>query len=215
MSELTQSTFKSYQYCAEKDVPGYNDCPDYLFQLLPSSKLREKKKRIRLSVKTPTGNRNLISTQAPPPPSKRYSSRKSSLKLPPTPEGTPITLEKSVFESVSENSSDDSLSGKYTPSPMSLTICLTETEIKDKLAQFLKLSNKLSAKEFNYYKNKLFTNLKNYLDDQTTRYVLTLFFEEIADKNQAEALLQDWMVTDMGVGEWSPSLLKLYRNLCY
>lgn len=203
---------RSYQNCSNKDVIGYNDCPDYLFKMIPSSG-KSKQKRIQLGhVATTDGvNHSFVANSAPPRAMRRFSSKSNASSIP-SPDSTPLSSSIESFEGPNYTSLPLSPSTSVMSAPIALNKCMNAIELKARIEDIYNSPNKLQDKEFAFYKNKLQNNLMSCLDQDNTRMVLTIFFNESTDKNKAQSILEKWMYIDMSVGEWSPYLLKIYRN---
>lgn len=75
-----QPTTKSFQNCAETDVPGYNDCPSFLFQVDKAAARAGKRNEIFTKVRDTYGNTRIPSI--PPPPLTRRVSKNSTIDEP-------------------------------------------------------------------------------------------------------------------------------------
>ncbi|CCH62098.1 hypothetical protein TBLA_0G01540 [Henningerozyma blattae CBS 6284] len=95
----SSSSIKSFQNCSESDVKGYNDCPEFLFNLPTRSRSStnlNKKRSISINFDTLNSDTfgNIRPAMTPPPPRtfKRVSSTGSSiLSQVPAPYPTPIS----------------------------------------------------------------------------------------------------------------------------
>lgn len=61
----TNSSVKSFQNCLETEVPGYNDCPSFLYQVNKASAKRGRRNRIAAKVRDTCGN--ITAASVPPP----------------------------------------------------------------------------------------------------------------------------------------------------
>lgn len=64
------SSVKSFQNCSETEVPGYNDCPSFLYQVNKASAKGGRRNRIATKVRDVSGN---TSTASLPPPTSKSS----------------------------------------------------------------------------------------------------------------------------------------------
>lgn len=165
------SSVKSFQDCAETDVPGYNDCPSFLYQVNKAAAKNGRRNRIVSQVRDVSGN--TTSASLPPP------SGSSRLK-----------------EKCSEES----------------TQAFTKEQLFEKLQGLYDLPTSLSSKEFEFYQRKVNSNLAKSLDSESTRNLLTSFFEQWKDKSKCTLMLREWLTSDITISSWCPSFLKIYEN---
>lgn len=71
----SKAGIKSFQNCTETDVPGYNDCPSFLYQVSKSAAKSGRRNRIEHKVRDVSGNTTI---SALPPPSKTLRVSKTS-----------------------------------------------------------------------------------------------------------------------------------------
>lgn len=166
---------KSFQNCTEKDVPGYNDCPSFLFQV---NKKAERRHKIATEVKDTYGNTKMATI---PPPPRRSSSRTLS----------------------SENSNDDIID------PI---VSLDKDQILERVNTLLESDSKLPSAEFEFYKKKIDLNLAKGLENDSTKHVMSQFFDKTKDKSEAQKLLRSWMAHDISISNWCPAFLKIFEN---
>lgn len=181
---------KSFQNCVETDVPGYNDCPSFLFQIsnkknnssasLSSSSTYSSANLLKTKVRDVSGNTKIA--MAPPP---MASKRKVSAPV--------------IEESVSNANSD---------------ISLSHQEILTKIDGLYAMDSKLSDKEFEFYKKKISTNITRSLENDSTIRTLSQFFDLFSsDRPAAKKLVTDWMIADTSIGTWCPAFLKITDNV--
>ncbi|EDO19374.1 hypothetical protein Kpol_1002p20 [Vanderwaltozyma polyspora DSM 70294] len=175
---------KSFQNCSESEVPGYNDCPSFLFDL-GTKRNTIKDNKIIDNVPYMYGKKLQANVVAPPPPMKRRVSRRTS----------------STSSLVSSSSS------------VEFDHLLAKDEILSMISQLLNTQSRLSSKEFDFYRRKIDSNISGSLDHESTRHILTQFFTESKrNRANAETLLRNWMITDITISNWSPALLKVFEN---
>lgn len=181
---------KSFQNCVETDVPGYNDCPSFLFQIsskkggssasLSSSSTYSGTNLLKTKVRDVSGNTKLA--VAPPP---MAAKRKVS---------TPVVVQSDGEKDVSA--------------------ALSKEEIEAKVNDLYAMETKLPSKEFEFYKKKVSTNIVLGLKNESTVRTLSQFFDLFAsDRSAAKKLVTDWMIADTSIGTWCPAFLKIIDNI--
>lgn len=191
---------KSYQNCSETEVPGYNDCPSFLF--LPHRPVARRKHRI---VSQPLDADNVIETA-------------SNSSVP------PITSHKRKHRVVSEpldiGNGDETFSASVPPIAGNRkqrietagSEILDKEEILHRVDELYALKSTLLKKEYDFYKRKIDSNLMESLNSASTRQVMTRFFEEAHDKPKASNTLRSWMSSDITVINWCPAFLKIFEH---
>lgn len=176
---------QSFQNCKETDIPGYNDCPSFLFNV---SKKTGRKHKLHTAVQDTYGSTKLPVT--PPP----MSIKKATI-LPPT--KTPDTQDKPP---------------KTNPTPP-VTDELSESKILDKINTLLNRNSNLSDKEYQFYKKKVDLNLPKSITNSSTRISLSQFLEIVDNKSEQAEFLRKWMIMDITISNWCPAFLKLIENV--
>lgn len=167
----TNTSVRSFQNCTETDVPGYNDCPSFLYQVNKAAAKKGRRNRIVPQVQDVSGN--TASSSTPPP-------------------ACPVRLEAACQDEHSN--------------------FLTKNEILAKIKRLNELQNNLSTKEFEFYRKKLDSNVARSLDDESTRRLLTSFFEQWEEKEKCIGMLREWLTSDITILSWCPAFLKIYEN---
>ena len=206
----TTDTVKSFQN-STAGVPGYNDCPDFLFQVsrksTPVSSRRNKistnmidNKIMSSVIKSDIDSAKRASTSPPPiirkTPGKHITSTPSSSRFPSSP----------IVPTAPEDTTED----ETIPTDISV---LSREEILNRVNLLLQTTSSLPEREHTFYRRKIDTNISESLSSDSTRYVLSQFFEvSDVDKIRALKLLREWMVTDMTIGKWCPAFVKIFEN---
>ena len=185
---------KSFQNCTEADVPGYNDCPTFLFQV---SNKKNASSTSLASSSTVSSTNNIITTKV----RDTYGNTKTAIAPP------PMMSKRKISTSSTEPASTT------TEESNQVTI-LTKHEILSKVEELSSKKSKLSEKEFTFYLNKVKNNMNRSLDNQSTINTLSQFFEVFQnDKIQAKKLLTQWMISDTSIGTWCPAFIKIIDNI--
>ncbi|CCD26670.1 Add37p NDAI_0I01010 [Naumovozyma dairenensis CBS 421] len=213
------SSVRSFQNCSEADVPGYNDCPSFLFQVNNNNNnKRQSNFKITPKVYDLSGNTKIPTI--PPPPLRRINRRSISSRSiissssnsednlgddqPPTVIPSPVITETIELATSPTQQRNESLSDVES---------LSRDELVNKIERLFNQDSKLSEQEFQYYKKKVDSNIHQSLNNDLTKIILTQFFKE-SNQNQhkAKKLLMDWMVSDMSITNWCPAFLKIVEN---
>lgn len=185
---------KSFQNCTEADVPGYNDCPTFLFQV---SNKKNASSTSLASNSTLSSTNNIITTKV----RDTYGNTKTAVAPPPM-----ISKRKISIPSTEPASTTAEDSVKITT--------LTKDEILSKVEELSSRESKLSEKEFTFYLNKVKNNMGKSLDNQSTVATLSQFFEIFQnERTQAKKLLTQWMISDTSIGTWCPAFIKIIDNI--
>lgn len=207
----TTDTVKSFQN-STAGVPGYNDCPDFLFQVsrksTPVSSRRNKistnmidNKIMSSVIKSELDSAKRTST--PPPPIMRSNGRKTPGQRTAT---TSSSSSSPIVPTVSKNTTEN----EVIQTDISV---LSSEEILKRVNLLLQTTSSLPEREHTFYRRKIDTNITESLSSDSTRYVLSQFFEVLdVDKIRALKLLKEWMVTDMTIGKWCPAFVKIFEN---
>lgn len=175
---------RSFQNCKETDIPGYNDCPSFLFNI---SKKSGRRNQLHYVVKDTYG----------------------STKLPVTP--PPLSTKKRLAMTDNNNSSNSEINDKNNSSDNSNEI-LNDDEILKKINELMNKCSKLSDKEYHFYKRKIDLNLPKSINNASTKTSLLHFLEIGDDKIKQADYLRKWMAVDITISSWCPSFLKLIEN---
>lgn len=73
-------TTKSFQNCTETDVPGYNDCPSFLFQVNKAAEKAGRRNEIFPTMRDTYGGNTRIPSIPPPPLTRRISKNSAICK---------------------------------------------------------------------------------------------------------------------------------------
>ncbi|CAB4254314.1 similar to Saccharomyces cerevisiae YMR184W ADD37 Protein of unknown function involved in ER-associated protein degradation [Maudiozyma barnettii] len=183
---------KSFQNCAESEVPGYNDCPTFLFQV--SNKKSSSSVNLSSSTTTLSSADNIITTKV-----RDISGNTKSAVSPP-----PLITKRKLSSQLDPNKNNDS----------NKINVLTKDELESRITELLAKESKLSEKEFIFYKNKVNNNIKKSLDNVSTVNTLSQIFGSIEnDSTAAKRLLTQWMVSDTSIGTWCPAFIKIVDNI--
>lgn len=195
-------TLKSFQNCKETDIPGYNDCPSFLFQISKKTSGGRRQQRLVTPVRDLYGNTNGLPSM-PPPPMKRKTS--DSLN---------DVSDSNTISDVSMSESSTSISTSATSNSSFTNLkSMNEIEIKEKINNILTANTILSEKEFQFYKKKIDLNLNNSISQETTRNIITEFFQLQENKLVATNYLRKWMINDVTIANWCPAFLKIFENI--
>ena len=175
---------QSFQNCKETDIPGYNDCPSFLFNV---SKKSGRRNRLQYAVQDTYGNTKL--PVAPPP----ISSKRNSMVV-------------SNANSIKPKDDDGSSSSDHSKE------ILSEDEILKKIDELINRRSKLSEKEYNFYKQKVNLNLPKSINNPSTKTSLLHFLNIGNEKIKQVKYLREWMMMDITISNWCPSFLKLIEN---
>ncbi|SMN19034.1 similar to Saccharomyces cerevisiae YMR184W ADD37 Protein of unknown function involved in ER-associated protein degradation [Maudiozyma saulgeensis] len=182
---------KSFQNCTEADVPGYNDCPTFLFQV--SNKKSSSSTSLASSNTTLSSTGNVITSKV-----RDTSGNTKSAISPP-----PLISKRKVSNQIDPNKNNDEDKANI----------MTKDELLSKIDELLSKESKLSEKEFTFYKNKVDNNIERSLDNVSTVNTLSQFVNIIEnDKVSAKKLLTQWMVSDTSIGTWCPAFIKIIDN---
>lgn len=119
---------------------------------------------------------------------------------------------------VSGNTTSSSLPPPAVPSRVKetyqeeLSNTLTNEEVLKRIEAMYELSTSLSSKEFEFYKKKIDLNVAKSLSSESTRHMLTAFFEQWGDKSKCTNMLREWLASDITISSWCPAFLKIYEN---
>lgn len=90
---------------------------------------------------------------------------------------------------------------------------LSKDEILNRVNGLYSLKSKLVAEEFKFYKRKVDNNLHCSLENDSTRAVMTRFFQEAdSDRSKASKTLRAWMSSDVSIINWCPAFLKIFEH---
>lgn len=181
---ILPSRSKSFQNCKETDIPGYNDCPSFLFNV---SKKSERRNKLHYVVKDTYGN----------------------TKLPVTP--PPLFTKKKLTVVNNNNQSNSEISDKSNSLDKS-NETLNDDEILRKINDLMNKRSRLSDKEYNFYKKKVDLNLPKSINNPSTKTSLLHFLDIGGSKIKQADYLRKWMVMDITISNWCPSFLKLIEN---
>ncbi|KAL6942434.1 hypothetical protein ACO0QE_003609 [Hanseniaspora vineae] len=197
---------KSYQNCREADVPGYNDCPIFLFDV---------------SKKAP-GKDKIVSTNG----SDVYASAKQQTVLPPPPIGLKRKTTGSSLDSCSNSSDEKATSAASSSNSKAAQENNTSDEqvseqaekdssfeiIAELLHSLSDVDNtKLSLQEFQYYKQKLEKNTSTILQNEHYRTVIAHICAMPAGVHRANAM-NKWVISEPMISSWLPAFRKLLEN---
>lgn len=200
---------KSYQNCKETDVPGYNDCPIFLFDV---------------SKKAP-GKDKIVSTNG----SDVYASAKQQTSMPPPPIGLKRKTTKSLPQTcntpskakatpaLSSNDTEPVQENSTLASDQETLEQAVEDSSPEGIADLLSsLSNaetsRLSAQEFQYYKQKLEKSTSTILQNEHYRTVIAHICAMPAGVNRANAM-NKWVISEPMISSWLPAFRKLLENI--
>lgn len=187
--EESLKSSKSFQNCAEADVPGYNDCPTFLFRV------SNKKTRSSTSL---TSNSSHSSTKWISNNVRDVSGNTKTAVVPP-----PLVDKRKISSNITiDNNSENEI------------ISLNKEEILSKIDDLYTCKTKLSEKEFAFYQKKVTNNVNTSLNNDSTQLTLSQFFDLFSkDKQKAKKLMMDWMISDTSIGNWCPAFLKIIDNI--
>ncbi|GAV54586.1 hypothetical protein ZYGR_0AN00540 [Zygosaccharomyces rouxii] len=173
---------KSYQNCTETEVPGYNDCPSFLFMPnRPSARRKQHRvisNHLSANDNPSTHPTNKTDTATAPPPILHRS-----------PQG--ITKNQ-------ENVSDTSLSKEEILNKVGELYGL-KSKLVTKEFEFYKKK----------VDNNLVGSLEN---GSTRAVMTRFFLEANSDRNKASNTLRAWMSSDVSVINWCPAFLKIFEH---
>lgn len=188
---------KSFQNCLEAEVPGYNDCPTVLFSIDPNSGPRSKSKQRTKSKRCVSGR---LATEV----LDLYGNTKTATTPP------PVLKRPSVTAAQQESACEGVLVKDQGDRQLQPILCSKE-ELVAKINDLCVCGSKLSSKELEFYKKKLYSNITKILQNEHTKTVLSQIFNE-KDKNMAVKTIKHWMVTDTTISNWCPAFLKIFEN---
>lgn len=174
---------KSFQDCRETEIPGYNDCPSFLFNV---SKKTGRKHRLQTSVQDTYGSTKL--PIAPPPLATKRSSNSANKE---------VKLDGNKEETSTASSLQE----------------LSETDILKRVNELIERCSKLSDKEYEYYKRKVDLNLPKSITNQSTKISMLQFLEITDNKVEQAIFLRKWMIMDITISNWCPAFVKLVENV--
>lgn len=195
-------TLKSFQNCKETDIPGYNDCPSFLFQISKKNSSGRKQQRIVTPVRDLYGNTNGLPSMPPPPMKRKTSDSLNDVCDSNT--GSDISMNNSSVSILTTDTSTSKLADLKT---------MNEVEIKERINNILNTKTALSEKEFQFYKKKIDLNLEKSILQETTRNIISEFFQLQDNKLVATNYLRKWMINDITIANWCPAFLKIYENV--
>lgn len=177
---------QSFQNCKETDIPGYNDCPSFMYPgtlgSAPTGLVAQAVDR--------SGNTRVAT--APPPAMKRQVSAKLSAKLNRT------------------NGSTTPAAGST--AALSAVPLLDKDELCRRYEALVSGGSRLSEKEFAFYKKKVDLQWPLVVEQEGSRVALSEIFGNAGDARKVSELFQRWMLADVSVHSWCPSLRKLVEN---
>lgn len=182
---ILPSRSRSFQNCKETDIPGYNDCPSFLFNV---SKKNGRRNKLQYVVKDTYGNTKLPVT---PPPT--FTKKKLAVVNNENPNNSEINAKSNFSNNSNETLNDD--------------------EILKKINELINKHSRLSDKEYNFYKRKVDLNLPKNINNPSTKASLSHFLDIGDNKIKQADYLRKWMVTDITISNWCPSFLKLIENI--
>ncbi|CCK70838.1 Add37p KNAG_0F01700 [Huiozyma naganishii CBS 8797] len=183
-------SLKSFQNCKEDEIPGYNDCPSFLFynnKKVRAKTLGARRHHLIDNAAAPgTCRKVCLPAVIPPPQAKRNISGKVESV------NAIITAKEYGFTSEEVYTKDD---------------------ILEKIREFCQMDTSLSEKEFYFYKNKVDKNAESSLNAHFTRQIITHFFQLSEDKEKGANFLRKWMISDITISNWCPAFLKIFENV--
>ncbi|CDO93674.1 unnamed protein product [Kluyveromyces dobzhanskii CBS 2104] len=101
---------------------------------------------------------------------------------------------------------------RKTDEATSSVVVLGKQELSQKYQWITALPSKLPDKEFSFYKSKVDKVLDDVLESAATRYALSEIFESLDDSEKVSAVMTKWMLSDVSVNSWCPSLRKIVES---
>ncbi|CAR31013.1 hypothetical protein ZYGR_0P03190 [Zygosaccharomyces rouxii] len=173
---------KSYQNCAETEVPGYNDCPSFLFMpQRPSA--RRKQHRV---ISDHLSANNSPSTHS-------TSTTDTTTAPPPILHRKPHEIAKNQ-----EKTSNASLNKEEILHRVNELYGLKSKLVTNEFEFYRRKVD-----------NNLVSSLEN---DSTRAVMTRFFLEANTDRTKASNTLRAWMSSDVSVLNWCPAFLKIFEH---